>query len=113
MTIVLPVPLPSKHFGAYYSSRKNASGAALLPSSNLFGAPTNRGGMFGFGCRLRAELAASTAREAALREMLEPLPAPASVPTEKDVFGDDEDDSEPMDLATPLQPTVLLNPEDL
>ncbi|KAH9990173.1 hypothetical protein BJV77DRAFT_1014101, partial [Russula vinacea] len=63
--------------------------------------------------RLRAELAASTAREAALREMLEPLPAPASVPTEKDVFGDNEDDSEPMDLATPLQPTVLLNPEDL
>ena len=62
--------------------------------------------------RLRAELAASTAREAALREMLGP-PAPAPVPTEKDVFGDDGDDSEPMDLATPLQPTVMLDPEDL
>ena len=64
-------------------------------------------------CRLRAELAASTAREAALREMLGLLPAPAPVPTEKDLFGDDGDDSEPMDLATPLQPTVLLDPEDL
>ncbi|KAF8473746.1 hypothetical protein DFH94DRAFT_806969 [Russula ochroleuca] len=63
--------------------------------------------------RLRAELAASTAREAALREMLEPLPAPVPTPTEEDVFGDDEDDSQPMDLATPLQPTVLLDPEDL
>jgi hypothetical protein len=66
-----------------------------------------------FGCRLRAELAASIGREAALREMLGPRPAQAPVPTEKDVFGDDEDDSEPMDLATPLQPTVLLSPEDL
>jgi hypothetical protein len=45
--------------------------------------------------------------------MLGPLPASAAVPSEKDVFGDDEDDSEPMDLATPLQPTVLLDPEDL
>ena len=64
-------------------------------------------------CRLRAELAASTAREAALREMFGPPPTPAPVPTEEDVFGDDEDDSEPMDLATPLQPTVMLDPEDL
>jgi hypothetical protein len=64
-------------------------------------------------CRLRAELAASTAREAALREMFGPPSAPAPVPTENDVFGDDEDDSEPMDLATPLQPTVMLDPEDL
>jgi hypothetical protein len=63
------------------------------------------------GCRLRAELAASNAREAALREMLGSRPAPA--PTEKDVFGDDKDDSESMDLATPLQPTVLLDPEGL
>ncbi|KAF8473744.1 hypothetical protein DFH94DRAFT_141233 [Russula ochroleuca] len=60
-----------------------------------------------------AELAASTAREAALREMLEPLPVPAPVPTENDVFADGEDDSEPMDLATLLQPTVLLDPDDL
>lgn len=63
--------------------------------------------------RLRAELAASNAREAALREMLGSRPAPAPAPTEKDVFGDDKDDSEPMDLATPLQPTVLLDPEGL
>ncbi|KAH9953644.1 hypothetical protein BC827DRAFT_1247093 [Russula dissimulans] len=63
--------------------------------------------------RLRAELAASTAREAALREMLAPNLAPVSVPTEKDVFGEDEDDSEPMDLATPLRPTVLLDPDSL
>jgi hypothetical protein len=27
VTIVLLVPLPSKRFGAYYSSRRNASGA--------------------------------------------------------------------------------------
>jgi len=67
--------------------------------------------MFVSGCRLRAELAASNARELALREMLGPAPVPA--PTEKDVFGDDKDDSEPMDLATPLQPTVLLDPEGL
>lgn len=63
--------------------------------------------------RLRAELAASTAREAALREMLVPNLAPVSVPTEKDVFGEDENDGEPMDLATPLQPTVLLDPDSL
>jgi len=63
--------------------------------------------------RLRAELAASNAREVALREMLGSRPAPAPAPTEKDVFGDDKDDSEPMDLATPLQPTVLLDPEVL
>lgn len=69
--------------------------------------------MFDFGCRLRAELAASNAREVALREMLGSRPAPAPAPTEKDVFGDDKDDSEPMDLATPLQPTVLLDPEGL
>lgn len=69
--------------------------------------------MFVSGCRLRAELAASNAREAALREMLETCPVPALAPTEKDVFGDDRDDSEPMDLATPLQPTVLLDPEGL
>lgn len=55
--------------------------------------------------RLRAELAASAAREGALRELLVPAP---------DLLGDhgDEDGVE-MDLATPLQPTVLLNPEDL
>jgi len=70
-------------------------------------------GMFVSGCRLRAELAASTARETALREMLGSRPERASAPTEKDVFGDDKDDSEPMDLATPLQPTVLLDPEGL
>jgi hypothetical protein len=64
-----------------------------------------------FGCRLRAELAASTAREAALRELLGSVPPPAPMPT--DVFGGDENDGEPMDLATPLQPTVLLDPEDL
>lgn len=69
--------------------------------------------MFVFGCRLRAELAASNAREAALREILGSRPAQALAPTEKDVFGDDKDDSEPMDLATPLQPTVLLDPEGL
>jgi hypothetical protein len=45
--------------------------------------------------------------------MLEPLPVPAPVPTENDVFADGEDDSEPMDLATLLQPTVLLDPDDL
>ena len=66
-----------------------------------------------FYCRLRAELAASITREAALRELLGPIEARAPVPTEKDVFGGDENDGEPMDLATPLQPTVLLNPEDL
>jgi hypothetical protein len=65
------------------------------------------------GCRLRAELAASNAREVALREMLGSRSAPAPTPTENDVFGDDKDDSEPMDLATPLQPTVLLDPEGL
>jgi hypothetical protein len=64
-------------------------------------------------CRLRAELAASTAREAALRELLGPVPVLEPVPTEKDIFGDDENDGESMDLATPLQPTVLLDPEDL
>lgn len=70
--------------------------------------------MFVSGCRLRAELAASNAREAGLREMLGSRPAPpAPTPTEKDVFGDDKDESEPMDLATPLQPTVLLDPEGL
>jgi hypothetical protein len=73
----------------------------------------NCGGMFVSGCRLRAELAASNAREEALREMLGSRPAPAFAPTEKDVFGDDKDDSEPMDLATPLQPTMLLDPEGL
>ncbi|KAH9019969.1 hypothetical protein EDB85DRAFT_542226 [Lactarius pseudohatsudake] len=66
--------------------------------------------------RLRAELAASTTREAALRELLIPTPVPAleSLPTERDLLDDrgDEDGVE-MDLATPLQPTVLLNPEDL
>jgi len=66
-----------------------------------------------FSCRLRAELAASTAREAALRALLGPVPVLEPVPTEKDVFGDDENDGESMDLATPLQPTVLLDPEDL
>jgi len=66
-----------------------------------------------FGCRLRAEFASSTAREAALREMLGSVPPLAPVPTEKDVFGRDEEDGEPMDLATPLQPTVLLDPDDL
>ena len=66
-----------------------------------------------FYCRLRAELAASTAREAALRELLGPVPVLESAPTERDVFGDDENDGESMDLATPLQPTVLLDPEDL
>ena len=67
-------------------------------------------------CRLRAELAASAAREAALRELLvpTPMPAPESLPTERDLLGGrgDEDGIE-MDLATPLQPTVMLNPEDL
>lgn len=63
--------------------------------------------------RLRAELAASTAREAALRELLGPVPVLDPVPTAKDVFGDDESNDESMDLATPLQPTVLLDPEDL
>jgi hypothetical protein len=29
ITVTLPVPLSSKHFGAYYSSRKNAFGAAF------------------------------------------------------------------------------------
>ncbi len=62
--------------------------------------PINCDGMFVFGGRLRAELAASNAREAALREMLGSAPAPGPVPTERDVFGDDEDDSEPMDLAS-------------
>ncbi|KAH9022071.1 hypothetical protein EDB83DRAFT_2320361 [Lactarius deliciosus] len=66
--------------------------------------------------RLRAELAASTTREAALRELLIPTPVLAleSLPTERDLLDDrgDEDGVE-MDLATPLQPTVLLNPEDL
>lgn len=63
--------------------------------------------------RLRAELAASTVREAALRELLVPTPAPA-VPTERDLLDDDGDDEGvEMDLATPLQPTVLLNPEDV
>jgi hypothetical protein len=66
-----------------------------------------------FYCRLRAELAASTAREAALRELLGPVPVLGPVPTERDVFGDGENDGESMDLATPLQPTVLLDPEDL
>ena len=69
--------------------------------------------MFFSDCRLRAELAASNAREAALREMFGSRPAPAPTPTEKDVFGDDKDDSEPMDLATPLQPTVPLDQEGL
>jgi hypothetical protein len=41
------------------------------------------------------------------------VPPPAPMPTEKDVFGGYENDGEPMDLATPLQPTVLLDPEDL
>ncbi|KAI0259366.1 hypothetical protein BC834DRAFT_974334 [Gloeopeniophorella convolvens] len=59
--------------------------------------------------RLRAELAASAARETALRELIVPLPAP--VPTQEDVLG--HDDGEPMELATPLQPTVLLDPDDL
>ncbi|KAI0298800.1 hypothetical protein B0F90DRAFT_1731250 [Multifurca ochricompacta] len=64
--------------------------------------------------RLRAELAASTAREVALRELLLPASASASAPTGKDVFGDDyDDDDDSMVLATPLQPTVLLNSEDL
>ena len=67
---------------------------------------------FCFYRRLRAELAASTAREAALRELLEPVPVLEPAPTVRDVFGDDESD-ESMDLATPLQPTVLLDPEDL
>lgn len=67
----------------------------------------------GFYRRLRAELAASTAREAALRELLGPVSVLEPVPTERDVFGDNEDDGESMDLATPLQPTVLLDPEDL
>ncbi|KAH9173987.1 hypothetical protein EDB89DRAFT_647369 [Lactarius sanguifluus] len=66
--------------------------------------------------RLRAELAASITREAALRELLVPAPAPTleSLPSERDLLDDpgDEDGVE-MDLATPLQPTVLLNPEDL
>ena len=66
-----------------------------------------------FDCRLRAELAASTTREAALRELLGSVPPLAPLPTEKDVFGGDEGDGEPMDLATPLQPTVLLDPDDL
>jgi hypothetical protein len=66
-----------------------------------------------FGCRLRAELASSTAREAALRELFGSVPPLGPVPTEKDVFGRDEEDGEPMDLATPLQPTVLLDPNDL
>ena len=64
--------------------------------------------------RLRAELAASSAREAALRELLVPAPTLGSLPTEGDLLDDrvDEEGVE-MDLATPLQPTVLLNPEDL
>ncbi|KAN0138053.1 hypothetical protein V8E53_003942 [Lactarius tabidus] len=65
--------------------------------------------------RLRTELAASTAREAALRELLVPVPTPApAVPTEMDLL-DDHGDEEgmDMDLVTPLQPTVLLNPEDV
>ncbi|KAI9435250.1 hypothetical protein H4582DRAFT_2059517 [Lactarius indigo] len=64
--------------------------------------------------RLRAELAASTTREAALRELLVPTPAPVPLPSGRDLLDDpgDEDGVE-MDLATPLQPTVLLNPEDL
>ncbi|KAN0138051.1 hypothetical protein V8E53_003940 [Lactarius tabidus] len=62
--------------------------------------------------RLRAELAASTARETALRELL--VPTPGSVPTERDLLDDHGDDEGvEMDLATPLQPTVLLNPEDV
>jgi hypothetical protein len=36
VTIILLIPLPNKHFGAYYSSRKNASGAVY---SNLSGSP--------------------------------------------------------------------------
>ena len=51
-------------------------------------------------------------REAALRELL--VPAPESLPTERDLLdGHGGEDGMEMDLATPLQPTVLLNPEDL
>ncbi|KAI0291880.1 hypothetical protein BC826DRAFT_1186759 [Russula brevipes] len=81
---------------------------------SLSDAPDRLTEMYVLSCRrLRAELAASTAREAALREMLGGVPASVTVPTEKDVFGSSEDDGEPMDLATPLQPTVLLDPRDL
>ena len=63
---------------------------------------------------MRAELAASTAREEALRELLVPVPTPVpAVPTERDLLDDNGDDEVEMDLATPLQPTVLLNPEDV
>ena len=63
-------------------------------------------------CRLRAELAASAEREAALRELL--VPALESSPMESDLLsGRGDEDGMEMDLATPLQPTVLLNPEDL
>jgi len=63
---------------------------------------------------LRAELAASAAREEALRELLVPAPAQEFLPTERDLLDDrGDEDGVAMDLATPLQPTVLLNPEDL
>ncbi|KAI0249002.1 hypothetical protein BJV78DRAFT_1363193 [Lactifluus subvellereus] len=88
--------------------RDASSGAAAASSKSAF----QRVLLIEEECiRLRAELAASTAREAALRELLGPAPAP--VPTEEDIFGNDVDDGEPMDLATPLQPTVLLDLKDL
>ncbi len=58
------------------------------------------------------------AREAALRELLVPVPvtapAPESSPMERDLLGDHDDgEVEEMVLATPLQRTVPLNPEDI
>ena len=54
----------------------------------------------------------SAVREAALRELL--VLAFESSPMESDLLSScGNEDGMEMDLATPLQPTVLLNPEDL
>lgn len=112
--LILPQPHPDIHFSTFYSSRMNASGAAVISArAFLRRSRLMRCHGFCFYRRLRAELAASTAREAALRELLGPVPVLEPVPTVRDVFGDDESDAKSMDLATPLQPTVLLDPEDL